>query len=543
MPKPPTAAQWNQHRDLITDLYVNQAKKQKEVAEYMRRWHNFYATEKMFISRFIKWSINKKKSVEDAQAIMQALERTNSAGQKPSEVRLRGGKVTLQEARASLKRRRRRSAALRSTAASSRPSSSTLSVIYDGGEDAWSRSVDLEDERYGEVAADYASSRRPATVALVGIEQYEVFFIQKMRDWLWCDKYSSCLPHRSAAFFGYLGDLRHQIRLPTTTENYRLRWMIRQLGPIFEQEFVTGDPRLMSDLIVAADYFENAPVHQHDLIRNIKATIFRIIEEKLSGKTSHPLFILCSLLFNYGRIENEWLLGRMLHHCSQLSQERLGEGSIGHQRIECVRYGILRRRCDWQGAEDVLQHLVDLLCRGSQEQQVMAYDYKTKLAVLYLHEGKLSRAEATCLETIEYCRQTAQQQGLPIARMQFPLPGMYDNALHCIYATSEKKHADDEAESWARERFAHCREAFGAYHTATLRAMYILLECLRSSGKCAEADAIEKSWKDILDPPELADRIEEVDESGKSCPQRLHDADGPKMKPVTEDRDDRDEEQ
>lgn len=75
MPQPPTALQWKQYKALITDLYTRQKMAQKEVADFMRSQHDFHASERMFISRFLQWDTNKKMTSGNATAILQAVRR------------------------------------------------------------------------------------------------------------------------------------------------------------------------------------------------------------------------------------------------------------------------------------------------------------------------------------------------------------------------------------------------------------------------------------------------------------------------------------
>ncbi|KAI2619429.1 Clr5 domain-containing protein [Hypomontagnella submonticulosa] len=51
---------WNNYRDTITSLYLDQNKSLKEVMRIMREEYYFYATEKMYKIRFNKWGLHKK---------------------------------------------------------------------------------------------------------------------------------------------------------------------------------------------------------------------------------------------------------------------------------------------------------------------------------------------------------------------------------------------------------------------------------------------------------------------------------------------------
>ena len=157
MPPPPTALQWDQHRELITDLYIKQGKTQEEVAAYMLEEHGFRASEKMFVSRFIKWAINKKMSVKDARAILHAVGRRNGSQRRVLKLRLRGREVTEQEARTSLKRRKLEIIALdHSTPGPSTPSD--ISVV-DQEDRSLVGSIDVVDEQFSGTLANASVDR------------------------------------------------------------------------------------------------------------------------------------------------------------------------------------------------------------------------------------------------------------------------------------------------------------------------------------------------------------------------------------------------
>lgn len=436
MPQQPTHAQWEQHRGLITDLYVNRGMKQKEIAQYMLQEHDFYATEKMLISRFMKWGINKKMSVEDAQAIIRAVGRRNVVGLKVSEVRLRGRKVTLHEAETSLKRRKRKPASPGPAAIATPSTPPTISVICEGEGDDSSRAIGLNDERYGDVLADHAVTRRPRTPSLVGQERYEVFFIYKMRDWFSNDRVSRVLSYEFTGIGEFFQDLNGLLSVQSISRNERAQWMIRQLGPITEQVLDTDDVRLMADFINAWDICEDSQVHHQELIRSIKSTILRAVEKAVSTKAGHPLSILCSFLFGHTEDGREKLFTRILRHCSVLSQERFGRDSYVYSTIEGARMGESCRRGKWREAEYILHGLIDFWLGGSPEQQVLAHFYKNFLAFLYLSQGRPEQAEAACIETIEYCREVSRGRNVPIARMPLPLSGAYEYAVALAYDLS-----------------------------------------------------------------------------------------------------------
>ncbi|KDN61966.1 hypothetical protein CSUB01_11652 [Colletotrichum sublineola] len=86
---------WEAKRPIITRLYQEENKSLKEVMEIMQRKHHFVATVKMYKSRIWKWGLDKKLKGDEVLAIM-LLKRDRDALRKPTEFRIRGQLVDLE---------------------------------------------------------------------------------------------------------------------------------------------------------------------------------------------------------------------------------------------------------------------------------------------------------------------------------------------------------------------------------------------------------------------------------------------------------------
>ncbi|KAK1982290.1 hypothetical protein LZ30DRAFT_781406 [Colletotrichum cereale] len=94
---------WETRRPIITRLYQEENKSLKEVMEIMQRKHHFAATVKMYKSRIWKWGLDKKLKGDEVLAIM-LLKRDRDVLKKPTEFRIRGQLVDLENIGRYLKR-------------------------------------------------------------------------------------------------------------------------------------------------------------------------------------------------------------------------------------------------------------------------------------------------------------------------------------------------------------------------------------------------------------------------------------------------------
>ncbi|TDZ54639.1 hypothetical protein CTRI78_v006198 [Colletotrichum trifolii] len=94
---------WETKRPIITRLYQEEKKSLKEVMEIMERDYHFVATVKMYKSRIWKWGLDKKLKGDEVLAIM-LLKRDRDALKRPTEYRIRGQLVDLDNINRYLKR-------------------------------------------------------------------------------------------------------------------------------------------------------------------------------------------------------------------------------------------------------------------------------------------------------------------------------------------------------------------------------------------------------------------------------------------------------
>ncbi|KAF6844030.1 hypothetical protein CMUS01_01529 [Colletotrichum musicola] len=94
---------WETKRPIITRLYQEEKRSLKEVMEIMERDYHFVATVKMYKSRIWKWGLDKKLKGDEVLAIM-ILKRDRDALKRPTEFRIRGQPVDLENINRYLKR-------------------------------------------------------------------------------------------------------------------------------------------------------------------------------------------------------------------------------------------------------------------------------------------------------------------------------------------------------------------------------------------------------------------------------------------------------
>lgn len=96
--------------------------------------------------------------------------------------------------------------------------------------------------------------------------------------------------------------------------------------------------------------------------------------------------------------------------------------------------------------------------------------------------------------------------------MPLPFSATYSFAIGLMYEVSCDKGDWHAAENWATDQLVHCEEVYGVSHGLTFGAVFDLEGCLEIWEKWDEACALRREWKDVLDPPEIAGWIEEMDE-------------------------------
>ncbi|KEF54550.1 uncharacterized protein A1O9_08992 [Exophiala aquamarina CBS 119918] len=92
-----TSEEWRRHRPLITQLYFEEGRTLKEVAEYLKREFNFAPTERMYKSRLHSWGLDKKKKEHEMlDLVRQGLQQKGD--DKDKVFLVRGRQVTLADA-------------------------------------------------------------------------------------------------------------------------------------------------------------------------------------------------------------------------------------------------------------------------------------------------------------------------------------------------------------------------------------------------------------------------------------------------------------
>ncbi|KAI1473742.1 Clr5 domain-containing protein [Daldinia eschscholtzii] len=94
---------WNNYRDTITTLYLEQNKSLKEVMRIMREEYYFFATEKMYKIRFNRWGLHKKLRAHQVAELLLQRGRRAAEG-KPSVSYVHGRKVDPDRLNAYLRR-------------------------------------------------------------------------------------------------------------------------------------------------------------------------------------------------------------------------------------------------------------------------------------------------------------------------------------------------------------------------------------------------------------------------------------------------------
>ncbi|KAK3317766.1 hypothetical protein B0T19DRAFT_446709 [Cercophora scortea] len=100
---------WVVAKPTIKQLYIDEKKTLKQVMAIMEIQHNFYATPKMYKSKFKQWNISKSFKPREVLAVLQAAEDRQAAG-KASRIVVRGKEVDLDWVKDYIKRKRAKSA-------------------------------------------------------------------------------------------------------------------------------------------------------------------------------------------------------------------------------------------------------------------------------------------------------------------------------------------------------------------------------------------------------------------------------------------------
>ncbi|KAF7512441.1 hypothetical protein GJ744_001376 [Endocarpon pusillum] len=96
--------EWDRHKDIIRNLYVEENKTLEELMALMLRHHSFRATKKMYNTRFAKWGLHKYKREDEMMAILSKKTERAAVGKK-SAFQLRGRQVDMENAERYLKRK------------------------------------------------------------------------------------------------------------------------------------------------------------------------------------------------------------------------------------------------------------------------------------------------------------------------------------------------------------------------------------------------------------------------------------------------------
>jgi tetratricopeptide (TPR) repeat protein len=92
-----TSEEWRRHRPLITQLYFEEGRTLKDVAEYLKREFDFAPTERMYKSRLHTWGLDKKKKEHEMlDLVRQGLQQKGD--DKDKVFLVRGRQVTLADA-------------------------------------------------------------------------------------------------------------------------------------------------------------------------------------------------------------------------------------------------------------------------------------------------------------------------------------------------------------------------------------------------------------------------------------------------------------
>ena len=457
MPQQPTALQWEQHKALITDFYIGQNMTQKEVASVMRSQYDFYATEKMFVSRFLQWGINKKMTMDDATAILQAARRRTDRGRNVLKIRLRGREVTANEAEVSLRRRKAKVSASPRENLPAPSTPSNISIVCED-EDGSDYALELDDQQSAILLANAAVRQRPDPPALVGDERLEVFFIRKLRDWHEASKEDSSRQRsardseleesESPGLSDYFEDLKDLMLSQTTQQNRRLWLTLHQLGPILDHELSNNGYYMLRHLFCDACICSSRYTRAEHLARVVRKSFLQAGWRVAGGLSEHPLWIVCSLLFGDGAKKSVGLLARPL---SVQLRKSFGLGSNAYLSVEEARSGFVSETGDARGAISVLESLSDVLRRGSHHQRMLARYYRCRLGWLHVQSGNVKTARSIFLSSLEHCCEVSQERGVPMAGLDETLVYLYDQALHGMAYLSYVVRGFEEEERWLRD--------------------------------------------------------------------------------------------
>ncbi|ERF74625.1 hypothetical protein EPUS_00755 [Endocarpon pusillum Z07020] len=96
--------EWDRHKDIIRNLYVEENKTLEELMALMLRDHSFRATKKMYKMRFAKWGLHKYNREDEMMAILSKKTERAAVGKKFA-FQLRGRQVDMENAERYLKRK------------------------------------------------------------------------------------------------------------------------------------------------------------------------------------------------------------------------------------------------------------------------------------------------------------------------------------------------------------------------------------------------------------------------------------------------------
>ncbi|KAL9035312.1 MAG: hypothetical protein Q9180_004928, partial [Flavoplaca navasiana] len=87
--RPSQSNDWEEHRDIVQQLYVTEDKSLPDVVDEMKRKHQFYATERQYKRRITEWQLDKNVKDEEMRAIL-AVEAVRLRQGKKSTFHVRG---------------------------------------------------------------------------------------------------------------------------------------------------------------------------------------------------------------------------------------------------------------------------------------------------------------------------------------------------------------------------------------------------------------------------------------------------------------------
>ena len=129
-PPPPTAQDWERHREMIEELYSNRDLKLSDVRKHMQDRHGFNATERMYKTRFSNWGLRKYTKSSAMEALILS---ARDQGSEDPKFEIDGKTVPISKVQRYVRRSGRTMQDLGlddpSSAAASRTSSKTLSDV------------------------------------------------------------------------------------------------------------------------------------------------------------------------------------------------------------------------------------------------------------------------------------------------------------------------------------------------------------------------------------------------------------------------------